>query len=78
MLSHALLGTALAVSIAQTTKSKKKIRRLSKLVDANRKIAATNEVKAAATILYLVDLLEKNGVQPTEFDIIALSNIVNA
>lgn len=71
MLSQIALLGLLATSCARDLKNQKKARE-------NAKAAATANAKLAVQNLYLIHMLEQHGVVADEFDLIALSNIVNA
>jgi len=73
MLSHLVLGTIAVVATARMYKYRKLCQQLSELELENRRRYAREEVQTAAQIVYLVDLLQKHGIEPSEFDMIALN-----
>ena len=51
-------------------------KQIKKLQKRNAELAEMN-ARSCLQILYLMDLLEKNGVKATEFDLIAMKTLMN-
>ena len=73
MYSQLALGGLAVLATARMYQYRKISIQLTELTHENRILQAHEDARTSAQIVYLIGLLQKHGIEPTEFDLIALN-----